>query len=959
VLPLHLANTPVEKLSAASPSNLVMRCLNCHYETLTPDLEHCPRCKIHLPTSFRDVLPPQTQLRNDTYRLDYALGRGSFGITYCAHHTTLGERFAIKEFYPTEFALRDQTTQAIIVPEHAQDDFTRSRNRFINEARILAQLNQPNVVRVYDMFEERGTAYMVMDLIDGQTLTRLLKSHPGHKLPIPKVEVLVQQIVEALTAIHKAGVYHLDLKPENMILTPANRIVLIDFGAARQVKTFKQNETRLFTESYAPPEMMTGGEIGPETDLFELGMVIHQLITGKLPPTAMQRLTAETPWQPAGLIPPWKQLLTNALQLRREDRPASIRQWWQEGVVNTHGYDGKKTLGVQTAEHLRGSFIHPDLSHDRQSQRLGRGVVRYITGLSSHLALAIAAGGTTLFDLQTGKVLWEIDSPAQKGIVSPDQRLLILSFHQWLSVWDLANGRLIQQFAAHPHPIHSLSCSRSGLVACTAYKSDLITLWQADTGQVLPSLQTQMEAFTCVAINEEGSLVAGGAEDGQIHLWERRSGQELYCLQGHQKAIKSLIFSPDGNYLASGSGDNTIQLWLMPDGTPLHRLKGHLDWVTFLAFSPDSNQLASAAHINDKSIRLWDVETGKQIGRLKGHENRINGLNFCGDKRYLISSGYDYSMRLWDLHTQQEKHAAQRHTNWVYALACSGDGKQIAAAYNLAAIQVWSRQQSQRINVLQGHHDAVTSVQFSTDRRFLLSGSWDKTLRLWDVGFGNVVRSFSAHQDWILAVAMSPNQQYVASAGGEQIIRLWDISTSWPRLWGTKPDWVLRGHFDQITAIAFSPDSRFLISTGKDQTVRLWEVESHREVHQFTGHSHHITCLAFSPDGQFVASGSWDKSVRFWHLPSRKQFKPEFQTSNYVTAIAYSQSGNLLAVGGRNGDIYLWDVLNCKEIKRIRHHTNTINCLTFHDPWLFSGDQDGVIRGWDVGEMLQKLSQLE
>jgi WD40 repeat protein len=99
--------------------------------------------------------------------------------------------------------------------------------------------------------------------------------------------------------------------------------------------------------------------------------------------------------------------------------------------------------------------------------------------------------------------------------------------------------------------------------------------------------------------------------------------------------------------------------------------------------------------------------------------------------------------------------------------------------------------------------------------------------------------------------------------------------------------------------------------------------------------------------------------VRFWHLPSRKQFKPEFQTADCVTAIAYSQSGNLLAVGDRNGDMYLWDVLNCKEIKRIRHHTNTINGLTFHDPWLFSGDQDGVIRGWDLGEILQKLSQLE
>lgn len=939
------------------PVNVVMRCLNCHYENLTPDLEHCPRCKIHLPTSFRDILPPQTRLRDDTYRIDYALGRGSFGITYRACHTSLGECFAIKEFYPSEFAHRDQRNQAVLVPEHAQDAFARSRYRFINEARILAQLNQPNVVRVYDMFEERDTAYMVMDLIDGQTLTRLLKSHPGRKLPLPKVEVLVQQIVDALTALHESGVYHLDLKPENMILTPENRVVLIDFGAARQAQTLKQNETRLFTESYAPPEMMTGGEIGPETDLFELGMLIHQLITGKLPPSSMQRLAAEIPWQPDSLIPPWKQLLTSALQLRRDDRPASIQAWWQQGVANSHGYVGKTALGGQSAADLRGSFTHPDLVHDRQTQRLGRGAVRYITGLSSRLGLAIAAGGSTLFDLQTGKVLWEIDSPTHYGILSPDQRLLILSFYQWLSVWDLVDGRLIQQFAAHPQAIHSLACSHDGIVVCTARKSNLITLWQSQTGEAMPSFQLPMGAFTRVAINEAGTLIAGGSQAGEIHLWERQSGKELYCLQGHTKAIESLKFSPDGRYLASGSRDNTMHLWSMPDGKPIHRLKGHLDWVTCLDFSPDSTQLASAAHINDKSIRVWDVDKGTLTLRLRGHDNRINSLHFCGSNRHLISSSYDYSMRLWDLQTQQAVYVTQRHTNWVYDLACSNDGEQIAAAYNLPSIQIWSRRQSQRVNVLQGHHDAVASVQFSADGRFLLSGSWDKTLRLWDVSFGNVVRSFTGHRDWILAVALSPDGQYAASAGCEQVIRLWDISTGWPKLWGNKPDQILRGHFDHITAIAFSHDSRQLISAGKDQTLRLWDVEMGQEIHQFTGHSHHVTCLAFSPDGQFVASGSWDKSARFWHLPSRKEFKPAFQVSDYVTAIAYSQSGNLLAVGCRNGDIHLWDVLNCKAIKRIHHHTRTVTCLTFHDPWLYSGDRDGVIRGWNLGEILQNLSQ--
>ncbi len=350
-----------------------MRCLNCHYEFLPTELEHCPHCKVHLPSLFRDLLTPETRLRNDTYRIDYAIGRGSFGIIYRAHHTALGETFAIKEFYPSDIVLRDQSNQWIIVPEQSKTLFARSRQRFVNEARILAKLNHGSVVRVYDMFEERNTAYMVMDLIEGQTLNRVLKVHPGRKLPIPKVEILVEQIVQALTAIHQAGIYHLDLKPENLILTTDNRLVLIDFGAARQAANLKQNETRSFTENYAPPEMMTGGEIGPETDLFELGMLIYQLITGKLPPSAMQRLTTNKSWQPEGLIPPWPQLLASALQLKREDRPQSIDKWWQDGLANSHNYQGKKQIGGDTAAQLRGSFTQPDLIQDRQTQRFGRG----------------------------------------------------------------------------------------------------------------------------------------------------------------------------------------------------------------------------------------------------------------------------------------------------------------------------------------------------------------------------------------------------------------------------------------------------------------------------------------------------------------------------------------------------------------------------------------------------------
>jgi WD40 repeat protein/predicted Ser/Thr protein kinase len=899
-----------------------------------------------LPSLLRDTLAPGTLLRADTYCIEYALGRGSFGITYQARHTVLNEVFAIKEYYPTEFVLRHPTDQSVLIPLDKQNAFQRGRYRFIEEARLLAKLNHPNLVKVYDMFEDRATAYMVMNLIQGKTLTRILKAHPGHRLPLPRVESIVAQMVEALEVLHQNGVCHLDLKPENVLLTPDNKICLIDFGAARQLVNARCLETRLFTESYAAPELMSGGEIGPESDLFELGMVAHQLITGKLPPPAMKRLLEQEPWQPEGLVHPWKMLLTEALHLRREQRPQAVRQWWEAGQQSPPGL--KHHLGGEGADYLRGDFTHPDLARDRLQHRLGRGVIRSVQALAPGRVVALSAGGAALFDLRANKVLWEIDSPIHQGLLSLDTRLLIVTYQRWISVWDMATGKLIQQFQGHPQAIDYLACSQDQQLICGHHNSDLILTWDARTGEQIRSLVKPPGVITALVVTDDGRYLALGHPDGHISLWDCTLNQEICCLQGHQQPIEALAVSPKGTILASGSRDNTIQLWSIPSGRPLDRLKGHIDWVRTLAFSPNGSLLASSAGINDQSIRLWQVANGKELQRLRGHHNRIHTLSFSRDNQALISGSFDGTLRWWDLAAGSEIQRVRHHSNWIYGLAYSPDSQLLASASNDPTIVIWHRSSARRVNTLTGHHDAVTSVAFSPDSRFLLSGSWDKTLRLWDVTVGNVVRTFPGHRDWINTVAISPDYQYIASAGWENQVRLWELSERWPLLRGHRPQRILAGHLDHVTAVAFSHNSHLLVSASKDQTLRLWEVASGQELHHLIGHKHHVRCVAFSPDDLFIASGSWDKSVRLWHTLSGKQLKPSFRHPDYIETLAYSGDGHYLAAGSRDGTIHLWDLLTGKEARRIRAHTNTINCLTFDRNILMAGDQDGVIRCWVV-----------
>jgi F-box protein 11 len=299
-----------------------LRCLHCRRDGIPITTELCPQCGVHLPSLLRDVLPGGVLLRSGAYRLDFALGRGGFGITYRAVHVALEQLVAIKEFYPQDYAMRAGASESLRPLASLEQTYRRSLERFVIEGRILASLSHPNVVRVQDLFEDRGTAYLVMELVPGQTLREELDAQPDKRMSVERVWAVLEQAVAALEVVHQAGVLHLDLKPDNILVTPEKRVVLIDFGAARRGLGGKS--TRVFTMEYAAPEVLTGEDVGPESDIFELGMVIHELLMGQRPPPALSRLIQDT-WEPQGLREPWDRILAAALQLQRSNRPTNVR----------------------------------------------------------------------------------------------------------------------------------------------------------------------------------------------------------------------------------------------------------------------------------------------------------------------------------------------------------------------------------------------------------------------------------------------------------------------------------------------------------------------------------------------------------------------------------------------------------------------------------------------------------
>ncbi|WP_017717697.1 WD40 repeat domain-containing serine/threonine protein kinase [Kamptonema formosum] len=888
-----------------------MRCLKCHLDGIPLNAEICPNCQVHLPSLLRDVLPPSTRLDSGAYEIDYALGRGGFGMTYRARHTRLQNVVAIKEYYPFAWAVRNHNTWELNVPRADEDAYQRGKERFLREGQILARLNHPNVVSVRDLFEERNTAYLVMELISGSTLRQELDAQPANKLPARRIAEIMGQLVPALEAVHKAGLCHLDIKPQNIMLTPEGRVVLVDFGAAKQISSpsRKSSTTRIFTEEYAAPEIRLRKPVGPESDIFELGMTLHEMLVGELPDPGVSRMFLEDTWTPAGFEEPWRSLLSAALRVKKEERPTSVREWWESAIppqppVKKGGLSVAPLPKGGLAEDLRGYFTLPQLPQQGMVRRLGRGEINNVIPLNQELVLVCAGGGAALFNMSSGKALWEIDCPASCGTLSPDGTLLALGGERDIYLWDLRSGQFLRQLSGHGNSVCSVAFSPDGKILASGISDKTVRLWDVATGSQLRQLSGHGNSVNSVAFSPDGKILASVSGDNTVRLWDVATGRELRLLSGHGNSVYSVAFSPDGTILASGNSDETVRLWDVATGSELRQLSGHKSLVWSVAFSPNGKILASGS--DDNTVRLWDVATGSELRQLSGHGNPVNSVAFSPDGKILASGSFDNTVRLWNVATGSELRQLSGHGNPVNSVAFSPDGKILASGsgsilYTDNTVRLWDVATGSELRQLSGHESWESSVAFSPDGKILASGSYDKTVRLWDVATGSEVRQLSGHGYSVCSVAFSPDGKILASGSDDKTVRLWDVAT------GSELR-QLSGRGNQVKSVAFSPDGTILASGSKDETVRLWDVATGRELRLLSGHGIWVNSVAFSPDGKILASGSSDKTVRLWDVTTGSQLRQLSEHGNSVLSVAFSPDGKILASGSWNGVVRLWAV---------------------------------------------------
>ncbi len=235
------------------------------------------------------MLPIGTLLKQGEYRVVRYIASGGFGNTYEVEHVRLGKRLAVKEFFMRGINQREGTCVTVSVKDN-RDTFDQMRDKFFKEAQRLARLEEPHIVEVTDFFDENQTAYYVMKLIEGESLSAAMK-RIGRPFFEYEVRLILPQVLQALKRVHGQGIYHLDLKPGNIMLNAEGHCWLIDFGASKQLsavesQTLSTSTGLCYTPGYAPSEQVNGNakRIGPWTDFYALGATLYNLLTNQAPP---------------------------------------------------------------------------------------------------------------------------------------------------------------------------------------------------------------------------------------------------------------------------------------------------------------------------------------------------------------------------------------------------------------------------------------------------------------------------------------------------------------------------------------------------------------------------------------------------------------------------------------------------------------------------------------------------
>jgi WD40 repeat protein/tRNA A-37 threonylcarbamoyl transferase component Bud32 len=958
---------------------------------LLPDENHCPICgaayDVTVATMSLEGSRPLLA-RLGKFELLEEVGAGSYGTVYKARDPELDRIVAIK------------------VPRATSLTRPANLDRFLREARSVAQLRHPRIVPIFEAGEFGGVPYIVSEFVEGVTLADMLTARP---ISPGEAARLVAELAEALHYAHVHGVIHRDVKPTNILLGHDLAPHLMDFGLAKREGAIDNTVTLegqvLGTPAYMSPEQARGdsARVDGRTDVYSLGVVLYQMLAGELPFRGNLRMLLH---QVQHTEPRGPRSLNDRV-------PADLETICLKCLQKepSQRFATAAALEADLRRHLRGETIQ---ARPVSGSRRIWNWARRRPALSASLA-ALFITTVVGFFLVSGYA-WQADVARQ---AEATQRLLAeralgeadrhLYFHraalayrellannpdraeelldecpehlrdwEWYFVKRCCNLEL-DLFYGHALPISSVAYSPDGkwIASSSASPSQFnrdgdIKVWQRESKHELVPLLGHRGGVYCVAFSLDSQRLASAGEDGTVRIWELKSSKEVLRLTGHSGAVSAVAFSPDGRWLASvGSNPRDLKavgeaiLWDAATGKVVRRLGGHTAPVRCLAFSRDGQKLATGGgeFVQAGEIRVYDVATGEAVSTMHLPSGGINDVAFSADGRTVASANADMTVRIWDVTKGEVTLTMSGHSAPVAGVQFSPDGRRLASAsgtFNRGEAKLWNVDTGKELQTLRG---ASTCVAFSPKGGELATASPIRAVKVWDALSDRESVVFRGQAGPVLNIALSNDGRYLAAASYQASVRVWDSFTQSEVLHVTGLPGVAR-------RAAFSTDGKRLVTVsgnfGQAGDIHVWDIATGKQLLSIHGEGDPIRSVVFSPDGtrllgaigMLVEPGK-PGLVKVWDARDGRELLVLDGQQGAVSHAIFSPDGTTIASCGEDRRVRLWDARTGAQRAVLHGHQSVVQNLVFSNDGqqLATVGWDGMVRIWrtSTGGLLQTL----
>ncbi len=583
------------------------------------------------------------------YRLMRLVGHGGFADVYLGEHVYLGTQAAIK----------------ILDARLAQDEIIH----FQKEARTIAQLEHPHIVRILDFGVENNLPFLVMSYAPHGTLRQ---RHPkGTCLSLGTIVDYVKQIADALQYAHNQRVIHRDVKPENMLLGRNEEVLLSDFGLAVVAQSSSGDKTRDISGTivYMAPEQARG-KPEPASDQYSLAVIVYEWLCGTRPfhgtyeEVVVQHAFSQPPsFHERGvtLLPELETVIMRALEKDSKQRFASIQDFAY--ALEQVYLSARPLQPVPVVE----PASQPSPDYRAETVALTQQDSTYSTEKAASESIYAIA--------------W-----------SPDRRRIAYGGHdRAIEVRGTTTGASTLYYHGHTGSVTAIAWSPDGHSIASASLDRTIQVWNATTGARITTYDEHAGMISALEWSPDSKHLASTSSgtDHSIHIWDPVNGKNQYIYRGHSYWVRALTWAPNGNALASGSW-HEIQVWNWVSGKKHFTYRGHSSWIRAIAWSPQGVRLASAGE--DGIIHIWEpLNKGHLVATYDDHSDLVQAVLWSPDGSRLASTSKDKTLHLRTIENENPGHAALYHirATSTYAIAWLADSKHIVAASGNGNIQVW------------------------------------------------------------------------------------------------------------------------------------------------------------------------------------------------------------------------------------------------------------------------------